>query len=110
MLVKIECPTNILVIPAINAGPVLAAFEHARCVSTSGWGKEMKIEYHEKGPELSFVPDTYADPATPQLTKALADYEATTQRWLDEYNKRTAAEKKVKELEEKLSKITETVQ
>lgn len=98
-----------MVIPAVNAGPLLAALEHARCVRREGWGKDAKIMFCETGPEISFVADNFAEPATPQLTKALADYEATTQRWLDEYNKRTAAEKEVKELKEKLEKITSAV-
>lgn len=109
MFLKITHPGSDLLVPAINAGPILAALEHAFSVRSEGWGKDQKWVKAEGDIACSFVSETLLNEAPEPLKKALADYETAQQNWLAEYNRRAAAEKTVKELEEKLKKLQDAV-
>lgn len=110
MLLKIKIPDSYLCIPAVNAGPIVAALENAFAIRSEGWGKDQKWVKAEGEIEVSFVPDTILQEKPESLTKALENYETAQSNWLGEYNKRTAAEKRVKELEEKLAAVGHAVE
>jgi len=110
MLLKIKIPDSHLCIPAVNAGPIVAALENAFAIRSEGWGKDQKWVKAEGEIEVSFVADTLLQEKPEPIKKALEDYEAATQRWLGEYNKRTAAEAEVKQLKEKLAAVGHAVE
>lgn len=110
MLLKIKIPSNELCIPAVNGGPILASLENAFAIRSEGWGKDQKWVKAEGEIEISFVADTLLEEKPAPLTKALENYETAQSNWLGEYNKRTAAEKRVKELEEKLAAVGHAVE
>lgn len=109
MLLKIKSPSYEICIPAVNAGPIVAALENAFPVTTEGWGKDQKWVKAEGEIECSFVAEGLLDEKPEPLKKALQNYETAQSNWLGEYNKRTKAEAEVKALKEKLAAIGHAV-
>lgn len=109
MLLKIEIPTRFLCVPAVNAGPIVAALESAFAVESEGWGKDMKWAKSESAVTCEFVSESFMKEAPEPLKKALANYETAQSNWLGEYNKRAAAEKERDELKAKLAELQKAV-
>jgi hypothetical protein len=106
MNVKINIPTQNILVPAIHAGPIIAALETAKHIQSEGWGKDQKwTETTSDTIKIEFVGDDLLSEKTPPLQRALDDYEAAQNRWLAEYNKRNAAEKEVADLKAKIEAL-----
>jgi len=104
-LLKIDIPTSTLVIPAVNAGPLLASLESAYCVRSEGYGSNEKWKKAEETVSISFISDTQLQDKPEPLENALKAYEDSQTSWLNEYHRRTKAETLVKELEAKLEAV-----
>lgn len=109
MLLKIHIPSSDLCIPAVNAGPIVAALEHAFAIRSEGWGKDEKWLKCDDNVEVAFISETVLGEKPEPLKKALANYEQAQSNWLGEYNKRVAAETEVKALKEKLAAVGQAV-
>ena len=102
--------SNALVFPVESAGAIVTAFmtgEHAQQVYKNGknhW--EMKAA---DPLEVQLVAESEFAPMPEPLEKLAKTAEDASARWLDEYNRRTKAEAKVKELEDKLAALKTAV-
>ena len=105
MLLKISIPSQFLIVPAVNAGAILASLENAYAVRSEGWGKDLKWVKTEDQVSVEFVSDTAFEDKPAPLQKALDNYETAQSNWLAEYNKRCTAEKECAALKQKLLSI-----
>lgn len=107
MLLKIEIPSRYLCVPAVNAGPIMAALETSFAVDSEGYGKEQKWVKSESPIVVEFVSEAILKEAPEPIKKAMQNYEVAQRNWLDEYGKRTKLEAEVKALKEKLEAVNQ---
>lgn len=90
-----------------NIGVLLTVLAGAKLYER--WGTPYKQCGTAEKPEtleIKFAADSEFQDASPVLEKMTEAVKAAEARWLESYNKASEAEKKVKELEEKLKAIT----
>lgn len=107
MKIAMSFEGDYLILPADKAQPLIEALAHGALYQRKGWDDD-GAEYQpsdKKKPKVIFVDDSQLTAQPEPLVALQKETETANRRWIEEYNKRTAAEKKAKELEEKLSAI-----
>jgi len=110
--IKIPYDTSIVIPASANSGQLLQSLSEASLVREeidySGPNKFLIVD--DKRIEVAFLPPDFSA-EIPNPIKDLTDkVKSATDNWLEEYRKREASDKKVKELEEKLKSISEAVE
>ena len=93
-----------LVIDAADAAPILAALSKGKLMEKKGydWDKEITFVPTTQSPEIRLIRPEQLLPIPDPLKEMQRQYESTSTMWLNEYNKRQAAEKLSKELQVKI--------
>ncbi len=107
MILKITLPdnSNVLCVPAVNAGAIVASLESAFSIQSEGWGDKQKWNKCQGNPSVEFISETALGEKPEPLKVALQNYEVANRNWLAEYTKRQEAEKERDELKAKLETI-----
>ena len=113
MKIALSFEGDYLILPADKAHPLIEAMANGQIYTRSGWDDE-KAEYvpadAKRKPKGLFITDDQLA-AQPEPFKKLHDeLETANRRWLEAYNDKNKADKRVKELEKKLESIGVAVQ
>lgn len=108
ILVKLDY-SNGIVFPAEQAGVIASTFATGQHVSNVYGKGKYHWELTDTHMEMELIPDESLAPLPEPLAVLAKTAEDASDRWLQEYNKRVAVEKKVKELEDKLAALKTAV-
>lgn len=108
MKIALTFEGDYLILPADKAQPLIEALAHGQLYTRKGWD-DQEAEYQpveaKRKPKVLFITDDQLT-AQPEPIKKLHDeLETANRRWLDAYQAKNEAEKRVKELEKKLEAI-----
>lgn len=113
MKIALSFEGDYLILPADKAQPLIEALAHGQLYTRNGWaddGAEYQPAEAKRKPKVLFITDDQLK-AQPEPIKKLHDeLETANRRWLESYQAKNEAEKRVKELEKKLESIGVAVQ
>lgn len=109
MPLKVTFPGTFTVFNPADAGAFLSALATCQVVQTTGWGDEAKQALIKEKPSIEIIDDLDFAPPPAPIQELQDRLRASEKSWLDYYTKFTNSEKRVKELEEKIASITNTV-
>jgi hypothetical protein len=109
-MVKLGWSEKFLIPTNEESGTLLVALGNAIKVSETTKANITTFKQEDSNIELSFINNPRFDETSPIENELLTKLQAAESRWLEYYQKEQAATKRAKEAEEKLAKLTSTVQ
>lgn len=113
MKIAISFEGDYLILPADKAQPLIEALAHGQIYTRKGWdddGAEYQPAEAKRKPKVLFITDDQLTAQPEPIKKLHEELETANRRWLEAYNDKNTAQKRVNELEKKLESIGVAVQ
>lgn len=89
------------------AASLMPAILTAKIATSTGYGTERKFQYEDRGPQIMVVPDTEFEAAPAPLVQLQEDVKSMRNMWHQEYTAHAKTKEELREVKEKLAKISE---
>lgn len=104
LLVEVPSGYKMLITPGQNTGPLLQSLTECKLVKKDGWEESAPwVEASNKeNIEVTVVKDDFTAKVHDSVKAAFESSKHANKQWLEEYAKRTAAEKELEDIKAKL--------